>query len=686
MTLTGTAGVGKTSLALQVAGEIGGSFELAALAELAPLSDPSLVPQTVARALGIRLGDAPRSDVLGAHLKERSALLILDNFEHVLPASAWVAELLARCERLTILATSREPLHLTAERVFLVAPLRGAAALQLFERRAQMVRPEFGVTAENRADLDSIVAHLGGLPLAIELAAARLAMLSPKALALRLQRRLPLLGGGAIDRPARQQTIDRAIAWSYDLLDGDEQRVLRRLSVLRGGGSLDDARAIADVVSDVDATVGRLADKNLLLVREHDAGERRIAILELVREFAYERLVESGELSDAQRRHAQAVLATLRRENAKLAGAQQHAALERFERYDANLRAALEWAHRERETSCGCDLVRAAWRYWNFRGYQTEGVDWVEKFLVQRAASPEGASDEQYSAVLNAQATLRCSLGHGAGMLDTCREAIALQRVIGNDAELAASLTTFGLILQYTGAYAAARDAYGEVLAIARRDGDDASAAAALSGLASVAFGENDFIRSSEYAGESAAIYRRLEHDWGLTHALMKLGVAAFGEGDYPRAEAFFSEALELQQAIGSFAATNYTLANLGTIARKTGRYPLALTRFGEALDRLEVSPNAYSLAGVLEEIAATLLALGDAAKGARLLGAADELRCSLGLERFPVERIEYDDEVREMRERLGSEGFEANHRIGASLPLERVLEEAREARASSKA
>jgi tetratricopeptide (TPR) repeat protein len=166
----------------------------------------------------------------------------------------------------------------------------------------------------------------------------------------------------------------------------------------------------------------------------------------------------------------------------------------------------------------------------------------------------------------------------------------------------------------------------------------------------------------------------------------MKLGVAAFGEGDYPRAEAFFSEALELQQAIGSFAATNYTLANLGTIARKTGRYPLALTRFGEALDRLEVSPNAYSLAGVLEEIAATLLALGDAAKGARLLGAADELRCSLGLERFPVERIEYDDEVREMRERLGSEGFEANHRIGASLPIERVLEEAREARASSKA
>ena len=683
VTLVGPAGVGKTSLALRAAAESAARFERGAVVtELAAIAQPALVALAVARSLGLRdSAEASASDAIKGYLRARSLLLVLDNLEHLTPAAAWIAELLAACPRVTILATSREQLHLQAERVYRVAPLRNDAAIALFVERAQMVKPDFELTAANSAAINTIVDHLEGLPLAIELAAPRLLLLPPNALAARLERRLPLLGNVSVDRPERQQTMHGAIAWSYDLLSPHEQQLFRRLSVLHGG-NLEAAAAVAGAEigeRSILFALAPLVDKNMLSLVEDADAEPRISILEMLREFAHERLVERGELADVHRRHAQYVLRFAQRAARELSGSEQGRWLMRYELDHQNIETALTWASRNEETELGCALIAAVWRFWWMRGHLIAGSAWVHRFLELRAASPDAVPSPAYAKVLRAIVVLQSALGNFDEAFAACEEAIALQREIGDDAGLGASLTSLGIILQHRGDYDRAEAAHLEGLEIRERLQDRVGVATSLSNLASVAFSKNELSKAASLGERSAALYRSLGHESGLAHALMKIGLVAAREENYEGAEAIFSECLRIQRAANDTGSTHYSLVNLGAVAHKRGDYPLALERYREAFDLLDAMPNKSALAKVLEDIGATLAVVGDPARGARLMGAADSLRRSIGLPIFDSERADYEAELTSVRKQLGNEAFEIQWRIGASSTLERAIEEARE-------
>jgi predicted ATPase/DNA-binding XRE family transcriptional regulator len=689
VTLTGTAGVGKTSLAARVALDLGSLYEHGvAMVELAPVEEPSFVPAAVARTLGLReSSDTPTAEAVSAYLRDRNLLLILDNFEHLIPAASWIGSLLTACERLTLIATSREPLHLRAEHVYAVRPLESSASVTLFVQRGQMVKPDFALTAANSKAVETIVGHLEGLPLAIELAAPRLLLLPPKALAARLERRLPLLGGGAVDRPERQQTMHGAIAWSYDLLTADEQRLFRRLAVLHGGGDLEAAAAVAGGNGDERSILFRLAplvEKNMLSFAEDADAEPRVAMLEMLREFAHERLAEQNELSEVQRLHAEHVLGFAQSAERRLSSKEQGHWLVRFELEHGNIRAALQYAARADDAALGCGLVAAVWRFWWLHGHVTEALAWIRRFLQLRSACAACVPEALYGNVLRAQVVLLSALGSFEEAHVPCKEAIELQRRIGDDAGLGASLTSLGIILQFRGEYARAQEAHAESLAIRKRLGDDLGVATSLSNLASTAFSKNELERAAALGEESVAIYRRLGHESGLAHALTKLGLVAAAEANYDKAEHIFNECLRMQRAVGNTGSYHYSLINLGGVAYKRGDYPRALARYHEALDLLESMPNKYSLAHMLEDIGATVGALGDPSRSARLFGAADALRRTLRTPVFPSQLHDHERAIADVRAVLGDDAFDAQWRIGASITLERAIAEARETRASS--
>jgi predicted ATPase len=687
VTLVGPAGVGKTSLANRVAADLGDQFEHGvAIAELSPVDESSLVPAAVGRALGIReSADASIGEAVNSYLRERNTLLVLDNFEHLTPAAAWVGALLAACPRLTVIATSREALHLRSEYVYAVRPLDKTAAVTLFVQRAQMVSPDFELSSANSAAVDTIVDHLEGLPLAIELAAPRLLLLPPKALAARLERRLPLLGDGAVDRPQRQQTMRGAIAWSYDLLSTNEQRLFRQLSVFQGGGTLRSVAAVAGDDGDDHSILFQIAplvEKNIVSLVEDADDEPRVSMLEMLREFGLERLVESGEFDAVQRRHRAYMLRFAAVGERELSGPAQGRWLARFEREHANVRAALAHAAATNEAASGLRLTAALSRFWWLRGHLTEGVAWLKRFVDLGRASRAKIPDVLYAKALRALVVLLSGLGSFQEALPWCEEAIELQRRVEDDAGLGASLTSLGIILQYCGEYDRSEAAHTESLTLRRRRGDELGIATSLSNLSSVAFTKNDLVGAAAFGEESAAMYRRLGHESGLAHALMKIGLVASGERNYERAEEFFTECLRLQRAVGDSGSVHYTLINLGASAHARGNYELALRRYHEALDAIDAMPSKYALAKTLENLAATISAIGDPARGARLLGAADAGRRTIRAPITPAERNDYESTVASVRAMLGDAAFDVQWRIGTSSTLERALEEARATRA----
>jgi predicted ATPase/transcriptional regulator with XRE-family HTH domain len=683
VTLVGPAGVGKTSLAINVAIARASEYQHGtALAEVATVKEPSLVPAAVARSLGIReLGDGAASELVAAYLGERHFLLVLDNLEHLTPAAPWIAKLLATAPRLTILATSRQPLHLADERVFAVRPLREADAVRLFVQRAQAIKPGFEVTEANAPAVAAIVKHLDGLPLAIELAASRLSMLPPSALAARLERRLPLLGGGAVDRPPRQQTMHAAITWSYDLLSEEEQRRFRNLSVLAGGGSFEAAAALCGDDAGRPSIPGRLAplvEKNIITIEQDSSDEPRVAMLEMLREFGQDRLAQRGELDAARRVHAQYVLDFARRVAPEFSGAQSGRWLVRYELEHRNIEAALEWAQDRCETEFGLRMIAAVWRFWWMRGRVAEGVEWIVRFCALRDAAPAGADDLLYATALGAKTVLLSALGNFNEALASCEEAISLQRAARHDDGLADSLTALGIIMHFRGEFVRAQSAQTEALEIRERLGDEAGVASCLSNLASLAQSAGDLTTAAASAERSAAICRRLEHHSGLAHALTTLGLVAARRRKYLGAEKLFRESLRLQRAAGDTGSLHYSLANLAAVAHRRGEHELALAQYAQALDLLAAVPNKAALARVLEDLAATIAAVGDAARAARLLGAGHTLRSATGSAVFPADRAEYDAEVAAVRATLGDDAFLVQWRIGLSMTLERALDEAR--------
>jgi predicted ATPase/DNA-binding CsgD family transcriptional regulator len=655
VTLTGPGGVGKTRLALQVATDVAGAFpDGVGFVSLAAIADPALVPPTVARELEVpESGDRPPLQRLTGLLRSRRVLLVLDNFEHVVGSAPFVADLLTACPGLKALATSRAALRISGEQEFPVPPLpvpdlarlppvtelAGYGAVALFAQRSRAVRPDFAIREDNAAAVAEVCARLDGLPLAIELAAARAKVLSPQAVLARLEHRLALLTGGSRDHPERLRAMRETIAWSYDLLSPHEQALFRRLAVFAGGCTLEAAEAVCQRTSVGEEGTGpesspvsgsplngyptpvpsvldgiaALVDSSLLVQRQQPDGEPRFTMLETIREFGLEQLAVSGEADEIRRLHAAWCLelteglwpAFQRRFDAAQA-------VNRLAAEHDNLRAALAWL---RSTDDGEDLLRlagASFLFWYVHGHLREGLSWLASALAQR--------DEMPTAV-RARALL------GAGMLahyaaDDARavpwleESLVHYRTIADPWGLAFALIMLGIVAEDAGDYDPAAARFAEALVHARAADDPVETGLALFHLGVVAWGQGDRARAGALLNEARAVQRAAgDLAYGDPESLGFLGLLACEQGDIPRSVALQRESLSLHLEMRSQEVLAVNLANVAMLAAATQRPSGAARLFGAAVGQREAIGNPFKLperAVYDRAIDATRAALGD--------------------------------------------------------------------------
>ena len=636
VTLTGPGGVGKTRLALSVTHEVADLFPNGPTSvELAPVRDPGLVLATIAQALGVReAGDEPLIAQLKAVLRDKRSLLVLDNFEQVVEAAPLIADLLAACPLLKTLVTSRVRLRLSGEHEFPVPPLalagieerasagvqREAAAIRLFVARAKAIKPDFTLTDENVQVVHAICRCLDGLPLAIELAAARIKMLPPAALHSRLERRLPLLTGGGRDLPSRQQTMRDAISWSYDLLSPAEQKLFRRLGVFMGGFTLEVAEAVggdSDDELDVLSGVMSLLDKSLLRQWEETEGQPRFGMLETVQEYARERLDASGEGRGVRHRHATFFVALAEQAESEFFGPQEIAWLDRCQPELDNFRAVMAWSTSgDGDPALGLRLGAALWWFWLRRVGVREGREKLERALARdQAVRPEVRA--KALAVAGEHATFQ---GDYAQSLAWLEESVAVYQSLEDPFGLARARFFLSDCRMDRGHAELAIPPLEEALASFRQLGATAWVGLTLSYLAMAASRMQDDERARTLADEALHFCRQAEFATGMAITFGRLGSQALKEGKYEEAEHFFREALAL---------------------------------------RLKLDDR-YGMANQLTELAFVAAASGEAERAARLDGAAAALRQVTGAKITEAHRAAYDRLIADVRETLGQEQFEA--------------------------
>jgi predicted ATPase/DNA-binding CsgD family transcriptional regulator len=660
LTLTGPGGVGKTRLAIQVAPGMATDFaDGVAFVSLAPLRDARLVAPTIAQALGVpATGPQPLDRRLKAALRDRALLLVLDNFEQVAEAAPFVAGLLADCPRLKTLITSRVVLHVSGEYDFSVPPLSlpdanhlppfeeltQVEAVRLFTKRAQAVQSDFVLTAESASAVAEICRRVDGLPLAIELAAARVNFLPPRAMLARLERRLPLLTGGPRDAPARQRTMRDAIAWSHDLLAPDEQILFRRLAVFAGGFSLDAAEAVGkgegqgarneDTSSRFSLldVLASLVDKSLLRPTEGPRDELRFLMLEIIREYALECLTKSGEAAMVRKTHATFFAALVERMESELVAPGQEAWLDRLEAERGNLRVALATLDEEGETELGLRLAAGLGVFWDIHGPASEGRGWLEQALARADPVPTVAR--------------------------------------------AKALAWTGLLARVQGDHAQALTFEDEALVIARATGDPRAIADALHSLGQVAVSQGDYDRAAAAYEEALEFYRELGGGlWAF--ALVNLGVVALQRGDVVRASALLEEGLVEHRHRGNTWGAGFALRALGELARARGDYPRAAECFWECATLWWEHGYRRGIGYALVGLAAVAGASGHVVRSARLLGVAEALREGYGLALWETEQTAYQRGVETARTLLGEDAFTAAWAEGRALPVKQAVEEA---------
>jgi non-specific serine/threonine protein kinase len=656
LTLTGPGGVGKTRLALQVAADVAADFaDGAVFVSLAPIRDPALVPSAVAHALGVRdAGDRPLVDQLAAALGDAELLLVLDNFEHVLAAAPLAADLLRDCPRLVVLATSRERLRLGGEREVPVPPLPlperstlgtaaalgGNAAVRLFAERAGGVEPGFALTDANAGAVAEVCRRLDGLPLAIELAAARSKVLPPSALLARLDRRLPLLTGGHRDAPVRQQTLRATIAWSHDLLEPGERAVCRRLAVFAGGFTLDAATEVAGAsggedAADVFGVVASLVDKSLIRRLPTNEGgpdgvTPRFDLLETVREFGLDQLAAAGDEAEARDRHAAWCLRLAERAEAAAWGPEQRTWFDRLQADYDDVRAALAWSL-DREDTTGLRLVAALGPFWNVRGPLGEASAWSDRALA--IAAPEASPPALRARVLFAAGIVAFRRWDVPGAEALLRESVALWRAAGDARGLAEALFFHGLT----------------------RPGNERGLLAQFEG--------------------ALARLRELAHP--LTpYALMNVGETAYALGDEARGVALLKEAHAQHLRRGDQWGAAASLFRWAGLERDRGQEVRALALALEGMNLFLEQGDQAAAIECLACVTGAAAVLGRPEPAGRLIGAADRLREQLGIALTPD--FEQWDGRTEVRTTLGEGRAAEAFGAGRTLPLAAVIAEAR--------
>jgi predicted ATPase/class 3 adenylate cyclase len=687
VTLTGPGGAGKTRLGLQIAATLLDRFEDGVfLVMLAPIRDPALVPVTIAQALGLRVAtDRPPLDHVVEYLRDRQVLLLLDNFEQLLPAAPVVAELLAACPRLTVLVTSRAALHLRGERELIVPPLAlpasGAAvsaarlqqyaAVALFAERAHEVRPDFAITTANAPAVAEICQRLDGLPLAIELAVARLRLLSPQAMLGRLGRRLPFLTGGSRDLPARQQTLRDTLGWSYDLLAPAEQRLFRRLGAFVGGCTLEAIEAVCDASLD---EIASLVDQSLVRQTDGPGGEPRFTMLETIREYAVEQLEASGEAPEMWLRHAECFAQFAEDAEPRIRRASDSEWLDRVHADHDNIRAALAWADATAERwQLIPRLANPLWQFWWMRGHWAEARRWYERALE-----------------LQVDPSVRLGALHGLGHLvvqagDYGRstalwdEATTLARATGDLPELAFALGRQAYTATLTGDAELAEALADEGLAIARQIGDPYCIAMGLNSTGHVARARGDAGRARQAYEEALRLAREVGLGFYIPYALQLLSAVAIDQGDLVRAMRLAEEALPLFQRRDDRWGILITLNRLTRIALREGDRDRAAALAREGLPIARALRSRSQIAYGLRLLASVSQLEGDPGRAARLLGAADAILHALGEHLNPTPQRELEAEVARLEDALGEAAFEAAWSEGRAMSADQAVKHALE-------
>jgi predicted ATPase/DNA-binding SARP family transcriptional activator len=734
VTLTGTGGIGKTRLAIEVATGLVEDFaDGVAFVPLATVREPSLVLPTIARALGV--GEEVSQGLattLKDYLCSRDFLLVLDNMEQILDASSGIGELLGACPRLSILITSRERLQLRGEHVHEVPPLTVPQpdrlpavatlvryeAVALFRQHFRLLHPHFDIDPENGETVAAICHHLDGLPLAIELAAARGRFLSLPELLDGLASRFDLLQDGPHDLPDRQRTLWDTIAWSYDLLTSAERVVFNRLAVFADGCTVAAAETVASL-PDEDASLTRrslysLAEKHLIRWEETD-DEPRLTMLETIRAFALEQLRESGEEPDLCRRHATSFLRIAEQAEAGLVGPDQAAWRERLEREHDNLGAALGWALDQSDEIGNLAVCAAAslWRYWWLRGLMTEGVAWLER----ATSRPETEPTARARALLEMAELIEIRNDY-TGAKPVFEEALALCREIGDLAGAAQALGGLGNIAQDRGEYEVATSLHEQALALYRLTDRRRDSASVLNSLATVAYYQGKSETAAARWNEALVIVRNLGDSWATGMLLGNLGSLAISQGDVDQAVTLHGENLAVARQIQDPGAIGRALSNLAEVRQIRGdgdqtallEEALGFHRQAEdkqaeastlnllgksALGRGDTKLAANFYAGSLklcqqtgerttstntalfENVAALAVTCGRFHEAARLLGASEALREKRGAPLLRYQHVGYDETVACISAALGEDAVAGARNAGRSLSDDAIIDAA---------
>jgi predicted ATPase/DNA-binding SARP family transcriptional activator/DNA-binding CsgD family transcriptional regulator len=661
LTLTGTGGSGKTRLALEVARSLLGAYPDGVwLVELAPLSERAHVPQAVARALGVKERPAqPLSDTLAEVLRTKQALLVLDNCEHLVEAVAPLVDvLLDACPRLRVLATSREGLGIAGEMKWLVSSLsvpdprqqptaeelERYESVRLFVERAHYRNPAFVLTPQNMHAVAQICERLDGIPLAIELAAARVG-LSVEQIATRLDDSLRLLTTGSRTSSARQRTLRGALDWSYDLLSEPERVLFGQLSVFAGGWTLEAAEAAAlgenvkeDEILDL---LSSLVDKSLVVAEATGKGAVRYGMLEPVRQYSRERLGESGEVEAIRRAHARFFLALAEEADSELRGPRQGTWLERLETEHDNMRAALTWSVEGGDAEQGLRFAGALAWFWGVRGHYAEGRRWLEELLSKASAAPITARAK----ALVGAGRLMALYGDYEPAEITTKEGLRLYQEIGDRKGIARSRADLGWITLAQGHLERTRTLT-EGLARNQESDDSDVHGRGLETLGWLAWDQGYLEQGRSLLEDGLEISRKSGDIRGIVYGLTNVGYAAMLQGDYERAKALTEEGLTLSRELGDQPGIVYLLCNLGTIAQEQGDYERAAELFKESIKRNRRLGNRAILAELVEGIAGVVGAYGGAVRAARLYGAAEALREAIGVPLPESDRPRYERHV----------------------------------------
>jgi predicted ATPase len=693
LTITGPGGIGKTRLAVEVADRLSANFSGGVhFVPLSPLSDPDLIASVIVQTLGIREARGQTSlEILKRNLQDSlhaPMLFVLDNFEHLIQAAPIVAELLAMAPHLKILVTSRSALHVYGEHEFPVPPLalpdaRSAPSLEilsqcpavsLFVQRAVAAKPDFELNRENATAITEICARLDGLPLAIELAAARIKVLSPSSMLKRLASRLQLLTGGARDLPRRQQTLRAAMDWSHDLLNPAEQKLFRRLSVFVGGCDLEGVEAVCDTKGDLDLDLldgmAAMVDRSLVQQIDHANGESRFVMLETIREYALEKLQASGELPLTKRSHAAYCLVLSEEETTEQASTKW---LERFGLEHDNFRAALEWLTETGSADWGLRLGTALFRFWEIREFLAEGRERLGRLLkLPGAAGPT----KPRARALFAAGVLAGEQGDYPSADRLIRESESIARQLGDQTGVAVSLNALAVFVRDHGDLEQAHTLFEESLALWRESGDQAAIARALSNLANVLKLQRDYERARALYVECFTIFCGLGDRASVAWSLNYQGDVSRDQGDSEVARVLYQQALVIFRELNDRWGIAGTLADLGSLAREQRDRATAHSLYRESITIFQKLEHKRGVARLLECFACSAAAESQAAHALRLAGAAAALRQNIGAPLTPAEQTKLEASLEPARQAISNAAGATAWLEGWALPADKAIAE----------